>query len=128
GEITPEEAAREQPGDWESVARVDERIAKERDPVRRLALRRSLPDWLARRLLDEYGDEADALAASLNQRAPLTVRANTLKITREALGERLLSEGVTSHPTRYATTGLVLDTRVNVFGLAAFREGLFEAQ
>jgi 16S rRNA (cytosine967-C5)-methyltransferase len=126
--LTPGQAASELPGDWNVVASVDERIARERDPVRRLALGRSLPDWLALRLLDQYGDEADGLAAALNVRAPLTVRANLLKTTREALGARLAEEGITSHPTRHASAGLVFDTRVNIYGLAAFKEGLFEAQ
>src|SRR5262249_14966717 len=126
--LAPEAAARELPADWAAVARVDERIAKERDPVRRLGLGRSLPDWLARRFLEQYGEEADGLAAALNRRAPLTIRVYTLKSTREALAARLLAEGIESHPTRLAPSGLILDTRVNVFALAAFKEGLFEAQ
>jgi len=126
--LSPERAAAELPGDWATVARVDERIGKERDPVRRLGLARSLPDWLARRLLDQYEDEADGLAASLNRRAPLAIRANLQKTTRPALAARLETEAITNHPTRYATAGLVLDTRVNVFAQGAFKEGLFEAQ
>ncbi len=128
GEIAPAAAAAELAADWGAVARVDERIARERDPVRRLGLARSLPDWLARRLLDGYGDDADALAEALNARAPLTVRANALKTTREALAARLAAVGIHSHPGRWASASLVLDTRTNAFGLAAFREGLFEVQ
>jgi 16S rRNA (cytosine967-C5)-methyltransferase len=126
--LPPDAAARELPADWAAVARVDERIAKERDPVRRLGLGRSLPDWLSRRFLEQYGEDADGLAEALNRRAPLTLRVNTLKTTREALAPRLAAEGIESHPTRLARSGLVLDTRVNVFGLAGFKEGLFEAQ
>jgi 16S rRNA (cytosine967-C5)-methyltransferase len=128
GEMTPAEAGAELRADWEAVARVDERIAGERDPVRRLGLSRSIPDWLARRFQAELGDEADALAASLNARAPLSIRANRLKTTPEALAERLAAEGIETHPGRFGKSALVLDTRVNVFGLAAFKEGLFEVQ
>jgi 16S rRNA (cytosine967-C5)-methyltransferase len=128
GQLDPGEAARALPGDWEAVARVDERIERERDPARRLGLRRSLPDWLARRFLAEYGDEADALAAALNERAPLALRANSLRTTREALAGRLAGEGLETHATVHAQAGLIADTRVNVYGLAAFKEGLFEAQ
>jgi 16S rRNA (cytosine967-C5)-methyltransferase len=128
GELDPARAAAELPGDWAAVAAVDQRVARERDPVRRLGLGRSLPDWLARRFLDEYGDEADGLLAALNQRAPLTLRANTLRTSRAALADRLASEGLASHPTRYASQGLTLDMRTNVFGLAAFKEGWLEAQ
>jgi 16S rRNA (cytosine967-C5)-methyltransferase len=128
GEIDVATAEKEMRGDWKAVAAVGERIAREKDPVRRLGLARSLPDWLARRLLEQYGEEADTLAESLNRRAPLTVRANTLKIERDALIARLAADGVEAHATRYATAGVVVDTRTNVFGLAAFKEGLFEVQ
>src|SRR5262249_28416122 len=77
---------------------------------------------------DDHGDEADALAAALNARAPLAVRANALKTTRAALADRLAAEGIASHPGRWAAAALVLDTRTNAFGLAAFPEGLFEVQ
>ncbi len=128
GQLGPEAAARLVPADWAAVARVDERIARERDPARRLGLRRSLPDWLARRLLDEYGAQADAVAEALNARAPLCVRANTLKITREELVGRLGAEGVEARPARWASAGAILETRTNLYGLAAFTDGLFEAQ
>src|SRR5262245_54029589 len=61
GELAPAAAAAQAPEvDFGVVAAVDARIEGERDPVRRLGLRRSLPDWLARGLLEEYGEEADA--------------------------------------------------------------------
>jgi 16S rRNA (cytosine967-C5)-methyltransferase len=129
GELEPAKAAARLPGvDFAEVLRVDERIARESHRVRRLGLSKSLPDWLAARFLTEYGAEAEALADALNQRAPLTVRANGVKITREALRARLAEEGLEARPTKLAPHGLVLETRVNVFGLAAFKEGLFEVQ
>jgi 16S rRNA (cytosine967-C5)-methyltransferase len=123
-------AARKELGsiDWAQVRAVDERIARERDPVRRLGLGKSLPDWLARRFLEQYGDEAPALADALNRRAPMAIRANTLKTTREALTARLAADGLEAAPSKLAPSGLVLETRVNAFGLKAFQEGLFEVQ
>ena len=98
------------------------------DPVARFALVHSLPDWIAARLLAERPHDADAFAASLNARAPLTVRANRLKTTRAELATRLRLEGLATEPTRWAPDGLHLLTRVNVFGLGAFKDGLFEVQ
>jgi 16S rRNA (cytosine967-C5)-methyltransferase len=107
----------------------DARIRAVADPVERLALEGSLPRWLAARLASEMGlEEARAFAVAVNQRAPLTVRANLLKTTREALRERLAAEGTASRPTALSPWGLVLDGHENVFGLDAFREGLFEVQ
>jgi len=127
--IPPGVAALELSGpNWNAVARVDEKIALIEDGPSRFALARSLPDWLARRFLDEFGDEADALAAALNRRAPLVIRTNTARISREALAARLKEEGVVAAATLYSPHGLVFASHVNAFGLAAFREGLFEVQ
>jgi 16S rRNA (cytosine967-C5)-methyltransferase len=93
----------------------------------REAVRLSYPTWLIERLVaDRPQDQALALAEALNQRAPLAIRANTVKISREALAQRLAGEGIAVHPTRWAPAGLVLESRINVFGLDAFAEGLFE--
>lgn len=115
--------------DWSRVAGVDDALARERDAVRRIGLSRSLPDWLVEVLVAERGaDDADALAAALNQRAPMTVRANRLRGDREALAAALASEGIDTTPGRYGADALEVVTRTNLFGLAAFRAGLFEAQ
>jgi 16S rRNA (cytosine967-C5)-methyltransferase len=128
-EIDVEAAGKAMAGvDWAKVAAVEERIDKERDPVERLGLMHSLPEWLARVFLDEMGPHADAVAAALNKRAPLTLRVNTLLATREAVLARLAEAGITAHPTKYAAAGIILDTRVNVFGTEVFKEGLVEVQ
>ena len=114
--------------DWSVVRHIDDVTRRERDAVRRFGLLHSLPDWLSSRFIAQFGDAADALADSLNQRAPLTVRANRVLTTREALAARLTEEGIETQPTRWAADGLSLETRVNVFGLQAFQEGLFEVQ
>jgi 16S rRNA (cytosine967-C5)-methyltransferase len=65
---------------------------------------------------------------AMNERAPLTARANLFKGDREALRKRLASEGVNSTPTPLSPLGLSLETRVNVFALESFRDGLLEIQ
>jgi 16S rRNA (cytosine967-C5)-methyltransferase len=94
----------------------------------RFAIEASVPDFLASKLLAEVGDEAGAFAAAMNTRAPLTVRANALKVTREELAARLAKEGVQTSPTPLSPFGLFLETRTNVFSLEAFKAGLFEVQ
>src|SRR5439155_708088 len=69
-----------------------------------------------------------ALAAALNQRAPLTVRANLLKTTRDQLRDVLLAEGARVAPTRWSPHALTFTGRTNVFALKAFKAGLFEVQ
>src|SRR6185369_4596585 len=62
----------------------------------------------------------------MNRRAPLAIRVNTLKVSRDALAQRLANEGIVARPAPLSRFGLLLETRVNVFGLGAFGEGLFE--
>jgi 16S rRNA (cytosine967-C5)-methyltransferase len=100
----------------------------ELSPLEHLAIEASLPDFLARRLMAELGDEARAAAVAMNVRAPLTVRTNTLKTTREELQKRLEKEDVVVRPTPLSPFGLFLETRINVYSLPSFREGLFEVQ
>ncbi len=93
-----------------------------------LATRTSYPDWLVTRLSEQYPDQAPSLLEAMNQRAPLTVRANRVKCDRDQLARRLESEGIPCAPTRLAHDGLVLATRRNVYEMAAFREGWMELQ
>ncbi len=72
--------------------------------------------------------ETRALAAALNVRAPLTVRANLLKNTRDELIATLRAEGSLVVATKISPWGVTLTGRTNVFALRAFKAGLFEVQ
>src|SRR5690606_33855451 len=130
GGLEPADAARHAPGiDWAAVAGIDAALERERDPVRRLARRRSLPDWLAELLVAERGaEEADRLAEALGQRAPMTLRANLLVNDADELIARLAEEGIAAHRGELAPAAVIVDGRTNLFATAAFREGRFEAQ
>jgi len=95
--------------------------------IEREAVRLSYPTWMLARFCADHGEEPGlALAAAMNRRAPLCVRANTVKVSREELARRLTAEGAPCEPTRLATSGLVLAERINAFALPAFQGGLFE--
>ena len=105
------------------------RLGAPEDPLDALAAETSLPRWLAKLWSGQLGaDETRALAAALNQRAPLTVRTNLLKTTREDLIGTLRAEGSRVEPTRLSPWGIVFTGRTNVFALRAFKAGLFEVQ
>jgi 16S rRNA (cytosine967-C5)-methyltransferase len=129
GAITSADATRAEPAlDWRAAATIDEHIARERDPAARLALACSLPDWLARRMVADWGPRAGALAAALNERAPMTVRANRLRTTREQLAAAFASQGLATTPGRHAPDALIVDSRTNLFALPELKAGHFEAQ
>jgi 16S rRNA (cytosine967-C5)-methyltransferase len=69
----------------------------------------SHPRWLVGRWRDRYGFEAaEAWCRFDNAVAPLTLRANRLRVTRESLAEALHAAGVETTPTRFAPDGLVV--------------------
>ncbi len=129
GAITIDDASRiDRTIAWDQVAGFDAALARDRDVARRIAIGCSLPDWLAARLAADHGDRAEAIARALGQRAPMTIRANRLKTTREALATALAARGLSTQPTALAADGLIVTSRTNLFGLDEFRDGGFEAQ
>ncbi len=83
----------------------------------------SCPKILWQRLESQYGDQALEIALACNTQAPLTLRVNPLKISREELIERI---GGT--PTKQSPYGITLPRRINVWNLPEYREGFFEVQ
>ena len=80
-----------------------------------LSITLSHPRWLADRWLERLGlDAAEAWMQFNNTAAAVTLRANRLQTTREALVERLAADDPTDdeirvHPTIYAPDGLIVD-------------------
>jgi 16S rRNA (cytosine967-C5)-methyltransferase len=69
----------------------------------------SHPRWLIERWRDRHGFEAaEAWCRFNNQAAPLTLRANRLQITRDALAAALREAGVETTPARFAPDGLIV--------------------
>ena len=95
------------------------------DAVDALATRCSFPTWLAGRWIARYGaGEAETLMRALNGRPPLTVRANTLRTSREALAARLgTEEHAQVSPTALAPEGLVVEGGGDPGRWRAFADG-----
>ncbi len=94
-----------------------------------LAQRYSLPDWLAEHYARELGPEAEDFCAHLNVPGPITLRVNSLRTDRDTLAERLRAEGITTRPGPWSPLALHVEgPRPNIYGLASYREGLFEVQ
>ena len=90
------------------------------------AVQADLPDWLWRRLSTEYSpDEATAIARGLLNPAPLDVRVNLAKISREDVLARLELEGT---PTPFSPAGIRLKGKPQINRHALFLDGLLEVQ
>ncbi|MEB3352136.1 MAG: 16S rRNA (cytosine(967)-C(5))-methyltransferase RsmB, partial [Cyanobacteriota bacterium] len=74
-----------------------------------LGLRHSLPAWLAEALLDwSTPEQAEAFARACNAPAPLDLRVNRLRSTREDLLAELAAAEVVAEPLEGLATGLSL--------------------
>jgi 16S rRNA (cytosine967-C5)-methyltransferase len=104
--------------------------ASPRDPTEALAARCSFPTWIVERWVARYGrEDAESLMRALNERPPLTLRANRLRLTRDALGRRLADEdGLDWRPTRLAPEGLVVGPGGAPGEWRAFADGGFAVQ
>ncbi len=93
------------------------------------AVRLDLPDWLCERLIAEQGDaEATALALACKEPAPLDLRVNTLKATREEVLAQLHAAGLQAEPTPYSPNGLRLTTKPALTKNQLFIDGKIEVQ
>jgi 16S rRNA (cytosine967-C5)-methyltransferase len=101
----------------------------EDDPVGHLVHALSLPEWLARLWIDQFGAaEAAALAAACNRVPPLTVRVNALRCERDALLEELRGRWPEARAARWSPLGVVLGHGGNPAADPGFAEGRFTVQ
>jgi 16S rRNA (cytosine967-C5)-methyltransferase len=92
------------------------------------AVKYEVPDWIMPRLAAQFGPALAAEMAALAATAPLDLRINTLKTTREAAIMALAKEQLAAIPTPYSPWGLRLAGRQSITQGAAFRDGLVEIQ
>jgi 16S rRNA (cytosine967-C5)-methyltransferase len=107
-----------------------ERLAGRKLVMREMdeAARLNLPAWLVERFRSRFGERLAAEAAAMEGEAPLDLRANLLRTTREAAQAALAAEGITAAPTPFSPWGLRLPARTSITQSRAYREGLVEVQ
>jgi len=100
----------------------------EADPVRRLGVEMSHPDFLVARWLARFGRERTlALLAANNSAKPLQLLAFRDRGGRELLAEELIDAGMEVEPAALSPLGLTV-RRGNPLTAAAFAEGRFYVQ
>ncbi len=91
--------------------------------------RHLLPNWLAERLQAELPpDDFSALAAALQQTAPLDLRVNPLKAKPAAVLTQLAEAGLVAAATPYAPHGIRLQGKTSLQKLPLYTEGAVEVQ
>jgi 16S rRNA (cytosine967-C5)-methyltransferase len=94
-----------------------------------LPLRTNLPSWLFDKLLAREGEEGLLqLAEALNAPAPLDLRVNALKATREDVVRELAEAPILAEPTPYAPLGIRILKKPALQNLPLFKDGAIEVQ
>lgn len=96
-------------------------------PVPEAAARNLPEDWHARLLHPLGADDTAALATALNQPAPVDVRVNTLRASRDAALAALQAENLDACATPFSAFGIRLGQRLPR-GHARFADGTLEPQ
>ena len=93
------------------------------------AVRADLPDWLWHELEGEHGRaEALAIAQGLLNAAPLDLRVNLARASREEVLARLARDGIEASATSHAPSGVRLAGKPAINQHPLFRDGLIEVQ
>jgi len=93
------------------------------------AVRADLPDWLWQRLEAEHGrDDALRIAQGLLNAAPLDLRVNLARTSREEVLARLTRDGIEASATPYSPGGVRLGGKPAINNHELFRDGLIEVQ
>jgi 16S rRNA (cytosine967-C5)-methyltransferase len=102
----------------------------EKNPAEFIATFHSHPLWLVKTWLNTYGkEETQALCQANNELPPLTLRVNTLKISRATLEEKLQAEDFSCLTTRFSPDGINLpDPPRPIQKTTFFKEGLLRLQ
>ena len=93
------------------------------------AVRADLPDWLWEKLAAQQGEaEALDIAQAMLNPAPLDLRVNLARTSREAALAGLAADGIEAQPTPYSPAGLRIAGKPPINRHRLFREGLVEVQ
>lgn len=92
------------------------------------ALRHNLPGWIAEPLRAQLGEEFDAWVASIDVPAPLDLRVNDAKASRDEVLGLLRAEGIEAEAAPYSPVGIRVAGKPALQKLDLFTSGRVEVQ
>lgn len=86
------------------------------------------PSWLLQRIKSNWPDEWQKVVSCANQKPPMTLRVNTLKITRSEFIELLARENIKAHETSISPWGVTLEKPRGISSIPGFSLGFCSVQ
>ncbi len=94
-----------------------------------LEIHADMPQWLWQTMLQQYSSEqALTIARSMHQPAPLDLRVNTIKSSREQVLATFAQQGISAQATPYSPFGIRLQQRLSIQKNPLFLRGDIEVQ
>lgn len=113
--------------EWEGIDAASVKIKVEEGKAIR-KVRESVPDWLDERGAQELGVKWEAELHALNEVAPLCIRVNRLKATKQSVIDFLETENIPFKLDEEATDAIVILVKKNLRSSYAYKSGWFEIQ
>ncbi|WP_225446598.1 16S rRNA (cytosine(967)-C(5))-methyltransferase RsmB [Paenibacillus rhizovicinus] len=99
------------------------------NPVQRIGITHSYPDWLVKRWIAAYGEEtAERICAAGNERPHSSLRINPLKLSRDKAMQLLADSGFEAQPSALAAEGVVVSGGGNLAQSDGYRDGWWTLQ
>ena len=90
--------------------------------------RAAFPAWLAQAITTDWPDHAEAIFAASLQPAPLWLRVNGQRYSRQAYLEVLAQAGIAARPSAVSADAIALDDAIAVNALPGFADGAISVQ
>ncbi|MDD3012721.1 MAG: 16S rRNA (cytosine(967)-C(5))-methyltransferase RsmB [Candidatus Gastranaerophilales bacterium] len=101
----------------------------EKDPVSAISIKYSHPEWLVERWLHNYGtDDTIKICKYNNLSSKLTIRVNTLNISKEDLKEFFKENEISFSDDRMVNDCLILHQKGDIKEIPGFKEGYWLVQ
>lgn len=99
------------------------------DIVKYLMVKYSYPEWIVNKFIGQFDeDECEKILEESNLPHPVTIRANTLKISADELAVKLEESGISAEVSTEVQNCLTIDGKIDVNKTQIYREGLFSLQ
>ncbi|MDH4275832.1 MAG: 16S rRNA (cytosine(967)-C(5))-methyltransferase RsmB, partial [Gammaproteobacteria bacterium] len=86
------------------------------------------PQWLIDAVKSAWPAQWQEILQANNARAPMTLRVNRARVSREGYLQRLAQADIVAQPTRFSAAGIVLESARDVFALPGFEQGEVSVQ
>ena len=99
------------------------------DSIKYFSVKHSFPEWLVKKLIEQYGeDKAEQFMSESNTAHGTDIRVNTLKTTVEELSEVFSEKGIEHTISKKAQNIITVNANINLTTLSEYKNGLFSLQ